>query len=321
MNKKLWIGIIAATAVIIFGGIKITQKIRSNKISYRKVRVISGPIQFAITSSGSVSPLNRLEIKPPVAGRIEEILTDQGQYVHRGAILAWMSSTDRAALLDAARANSEKELAEWQGIYKPTPVLAPLSGLVIANNIVRGQTVTTQDILMVLSDILVVKGQVDETDLSHIKTGERANIVLDAFPGETVPAKVAKIAYEAKTVNNVTVYEVEVMPLKTDANMRSGMSATISFIVDSRKKALLLPVEAVMTENGQSFVLKSSNEEKSKPQKTEIKTGLSNSKEVEIMEGLEEGDTVVIVEKSRKIPDQSGSSNPFNPMGGGPPKR
>jgi macrolide-specific efflux system membrane fusion protein len=49
-------------------------------------------------------PQNRLEIKPPIAGRAEEVLVNEGELVKAGQIIAWMSSTDRAALLDAARA-------------------------------------------------------------------------------------------------------------------------------------------------------------------------------------------------------------------------
>jgi macrolide-specific efflux system membrane fusion protein len=63
-----------------------------------------GPIEETVEATGTIVPLNRVEIKPPIAGRIERLLADEGDSVREGQILAWMSSDDRAAILDAARA-------------------------------------------------------------------------------------------------------------------------------------------------------------------------------------------------------------------------
>ena len=68
-----------------------------------------------------------MEIKPPIAGRIEKLLVDEGDDVTSGQILGWMSSTDRAAILDAARAQGPEESKRWEDAYKPTPIVAPLS--------------------------------------------------------------------------------------------------------------------------------------------------------------------------------------------------
>src|SRR4051812_37455421 len=68
-----------------------------------------GSIQTVITTTATVLPKNRLEIKPTVNGPIEQVLVQEGQMVKAGETLAWMSSTDRAALLDSARGQGEKE--------------------------------------------------------------------------------------------------------------------------------------------------------------------------------------------------------------------
>ena len=77
----------------------------------------TGNIKSVITSTGSVAPMNRLQIKPPVAGRIEGILVKEGQNVKKGQILAWLSSSDRAALLDAAREKGPAEVKYWEDVY------------------------------------------------------------------------------------------------------------------------------------------------------------------------------------------------------------
>src|SRR3989339_1669357 len=76
---------------------------------YETVKIERGSINSVISATGIVEPHNRLEIKPSVAGRIESVLVEEGEKVKKGQILAWMSSTERATLLDAARAPGEEE--------------------------------------------------------------------------------------------------------------------------------------------------------------------------------------------------------------------
>ncbi|MEK7716716.1 MAG: biotin/lipoyl-binding protein, partial [Pseudomonadota bacterium] len=136
---------------------------REAQPSYREVTATRGDLEVTILSTGVVQPRNRLEIKPPVAGRADEVLVAEGQVVKKGQILAWMSSTERAALIDAARAKGPDEVKRWQDIYRATPVLAPINGTVILRNIEPGQTFTGNDAVLVMSDLLTVKAQVDET--------------------------------------------------------------------------------------------------------------------------------------------------------------
>ncbi len=63
------------------------------------------------------------------------------------------------------------------------------------------------------------------------------------------------IYYESSTVNNVTIYKVDLIPAEVAAFFRSGMNASIDFIVEKKDNTLLLAQEAVTTENVQSFVL------------------------------------------------------------------
>src|SRR2546430_2143829 len=95
-----------------------------------------GSIENKVQDTRQVAPLNRVEIKPPIQGRIEQLLVDEGSRVNSGQILAYMSSSDRAAILDSARAKGPAEVKYWQDAYKPTPIVAPLSGVIILRNVV-----------------------------------------------------------------------------------------------------------------------------------------------------------------------------------------
>jgi macrolide-specific efflux system membrane fusion protein len=306
MKKWLW-GIIILLA---FGGGTAYWKSReADTVVYRESKVRRGDLEISVLSTGTVQPENRLEIKPPIAGRIEKVLVDEGDVVKKGRILAWMSSTERAAMLDAARAKGKAETKRWEEMYQPTPILAPINGMIILRNIESGQTITNTDAVLVMSDRLTVKAQVDETDLAQIKVKQAATIVLDAYSSEKIPAIVDQIAYEAKTVNNVTTYLVDVLPTDTPEFMRSGMTANVNFLTDSRKDVLLVLTEAVHpAEDGRSKVLVRGAD--GLPAEREIKTGLSDGKHTEVTEGLNDGDVVLIAE-----PKSGGSAgvNPFMP--------
>ncbi|MDD5557390.1 MAG: efflux RND transporter periplasmic adaptor subunit [bacterium] len=270
------------------------------------IRVERGAIKSAVTTTGTVSPQNRLEIKPPIGGRVEAILVQEGDAVRLGQTLAWMSSTDRAALLDAARPLGEEAVAYWEDVYKPTPLIAPIDGEVIVRAVEPGQTVTQADAVIVLSNRLIVKAQVDETDIGRVRPGQAATIGLDAYPKVKVQAAVGAISYESRIVSNVTIYEVDIIPEEVPDIFRSGMSAMVE-IIDQRKEGVLrLPREAVTRRDGEATV--GVREGKETVQRA-IAIGASDDRHLEIVSGLAEGDLVVPPRRTaaRQAPTQATS--------------
>ncbi|MFA6350079.1 MAG: efflux RND transporter periplasmic adaptor subunit [Candidatus Omnitrophota bacterium] len=329
MNKK----IISILVILLFfgAGSWFFVKSRSNSNSGEMIQEIKpeiGIIKNVISTTGSVLPKNRLEIKPPVNGRVENILVAEGDTVKDGQTLAWMSSTERAALLDAAQGQGEDKLKYWQEAYKPIALIAPIDGEVIVSTTQPGQTVTTADAVIVLSDHLIVRAQVDETDIGKIKLGQKAIISLDAYPDVKIDSVVEHIYYESETVNNVTIYKVDLKPGEVPQFFRSGMNATIDFEVERKDDALLVPVNAVRKEKDESYVLLKQNGDKD-PAKRVIKVGLNDDKNYEVLSGLTAADTVVVTTKKYVFPSSSKTgSNPFLPKmpssakknaGGGPP--
>ncbi len=298
--------------LIVLGGAYWWWKEQNSKTTtYRELLVEVGDLEVSILATGTVQPKNRLEIKAPVAGRIEQILVAEGQSIKKGQILAWMSSTERAAMLDAARAQGSEEYKKWSELYLATPVMAPISGTLILRNVEPGQTFTTTDAIFVISDRLTVKAQVDETDIAQIKLNERAQIVLDAYPDKMIPAIVDQIAFDATTVSSVTTYIVDVIPKQTPDFFRSGMTANVTFYVTSKKQILLVPSEALKVSDGKTMVLVKSAENQ-KGGLREIRAGLTDGRRTEVLEGLSAGD-VVLVTEFKGLEKATQSKNPFAP--------
>ena len=318
-KKKIGIAFIVLLITSV-AGFKIWGNKADSLPTYSEYVVKKDSIKVQILSTGVVQPENRVEIKPPIAGRIEKVLVAEGVRVKKGQILAWMSSTERAALLDAASSKGPEELKEWEEMYRATPILAAINGTIIQKNVESGQTFTTQDAILVMSDRLTVKAQVDETDIAKIKLRQKAKMTLDAYPESTIDAEVDQIAFDAKTVNNVTTYIVDVLPDKAPTYMRSGMTANVTFDVQNKIDILVIPTETIKNKEGRSFVLmpnpdkpKNSYE---KPIEREVELGVSDGKKSEVISGLDIND-IVLIQKFKLSDKKSGSSSPFSPMGGG----
>jgi len=285
----------------------------SNKTApaQRELAVTRGDIAVTVAATGIVQPRNRLEIKPPIAGRVEEVLVREGEYVRRGQILAWMSSSERAALVDAARAKGPEELKRWEELYRPTPIIAPIDGTIILRGAEPGQTFQNQDPVLVMSDRLIVRAQVDETDIALVKLRQPARITLDAYADKPVGGVANHIAFEATTVNNVITYEVDVLPETVPDFMRSGMTANVSFVVDSRRDAVLVPAEAVRTHEGRTYVLLPARRPEAKPTERTVELGLSDGRRIEVLAGLSDGDKVLA--PLVVVPTRSSGSSPLIP--------
>jgi macrolide-specific efflux system membrane fusion protein len=313
-TKKLglfFIVLIILVISVVFA-VRARQKQSSNEIM-KEIQPTVGSMRTFISSTGTVLPKNRLEIKPPVNGRIDAILVKEGDEVKTGDVLALMSSTERAALLDAARGKGEETLKYWEEVYKSIPLPAPIDGEIIVATTQPGQTVTTSDPIVVLSDRLIVRAQVDETDIGKIINDMKAIITLDAYPDTKIKAAVEHIYYESQTVNNVTMYLVDLLPNEVPSFFRSGMNASVDFIQQDKKDILLLPVDAVQKENGENYVLlKQANG--NEPFKARVTLGISDDKNVEIISGINENDRVIIKSKKYTAPKSSaGGTNPFMP--------
>jgi len=281
-------------------------------VRYEPVEIERGRIEVTIESTAVVQPRNRLEIKPPVAGRIEDVLVDEGQAVEKGQVIGWMSSTERATLLDAARAKGKATLRKWEDAYKPTPLIAPLDGTIIARKTEPGQAVTVQDVVLVLSDRLIVKAQVDETDVGQVWVGQSATVTLDAYPDVAIGGKVEQIAFEAITINNVTIYEVDVEPDETPEFMKSGMTAAVTFRVAEAEDVLVLPTNAIVTRDDESLVLIDDGRAETPPEPRRVRTGLTSGGRVEIRAGLDGNEAVV--RKAFPVPTRENNTNtPFMP--------
>jgi macrolide-specific efflux system membrane fusion protein len=223
-----------------------------------------------------------------------------------------MSSSDRVAILDAARASGDEQYDQWKETYKPIKVISPISGTLILKNVVEGQTVGGGTVLFAISDRLLIAASLDESDVGRVKPGQRATILLDSYPDKMVRGTVFKILDEGTTKNNVVTYTVKIRPESVPAFFRSQMTANIKITVSQRKNILLLPGLAVTTNpRGETAVVKELKD--GQPVYSKVETGRNEGDQVEIIAGLEAGETVYYPKKGYTPQVDSSGKNPLMP--------
>lgn len=286
------------------------------KSFYTKLTVQRGDVRVKVEAVGVAQPQNRIELASPVAGRLEDVLVQEGDEVKKGDVLAWISSTDRATLLDAARARSAEELARWEDLYKATPLIAPVDGQIISRKLEPGQSVAPDKPVLVISDRLIILATVDETDISQIRENQKAEVILDSYPDNPLAAKVAHVAYEATSEENVTTYDVDILPNRIPDFLRSGMTASVTFFGAETNAVLVVPTEAVKGDRVKRYVLVPGKTEAQPPIEKPIVTGLEDGKQVEVREGFEEGATILVEDVAAAMAAEGRkATNPLNPFG------
>lgn len=210
---------------------------------------------------------------------------------------------------DIAMAYVEKEIAEQEEIYadaeerwslfdgviQDCAVVAEYDGIVTNVYFEAGDTIQTGDTLVTLYDLedVTMTVTVAEEDMTDIAKGSAANVVLTAYPDEVFPAVVSDISdASADSSGNVT-YEVTVT-LQGDEvrKLYQGMTGDVTFITEEVREVLYVPVRAVTEENDKSYVkIKDAD---GSVRRVEVTTGFTDGVYIEIPEGLEEGEIVLI---------------------------
>ncbi len=216
------------------------------------------------------------------------------------------------AACNAARATSEVSEAKLKVIraeLERTRLSAPFAGIVAEVNGEIGEFVTPSPVgiptppAVDLMDIscLYVSAPIDEVDAPRIRVKMKANISLDALVGEVFEGAVKRIApyvleveKQARTVD----VEVDFICQQDCENMLPGYSADIEVILDEQDNVLRIPTEAIL-EGNKVLVFTADN----LLQQREIKTGLSNWEWTQVVEGLSEGEEVVVSVEREGVED------------------
>ncbi|HEU5262930.1 MAG TPA: efflux RND transporter periplasmic adaptor subunit [Gemmatimonadales bacterium] len=181
-----------------------------------------------------------------------------------------------------------------------TVVRAPIDGYILEDSIEIGDPVTPLTpyqggtVLMRMAAMrdLIFRGTVDEIDVGRLKEGMPVTIKIGALPNASVKGQVEKIWLKAHKQEQATVFPIEIVLTEVEgAALRAGYSANAEVIIARRDSVLYIPERLITQRNDSSFV--TVRNAVGKAEERSIKTGLSDAINVEVLEGLQEGDSLV----------------------------
>jgi HlyD family secretion protein len=155
---------------------------------------------------------------------------------------------------DRARASirtAEAQINQHRTTITKATVRAPIDGIVLNRNVAVGQTVAatfqTPVLFTLASDLskLQLQIDIDESDIGHIRVGQRATFSVGAFPQNRFDASLISLRNAPKTVNNVVTYMGILSVDNRDKILRPGMTATTDVIIAHVANALLVPNSAL----------------------------------------------------------------------------
>jgi RND family efflux transporter MFP subunit len=207
----------------------------------------------------------------------------------------------QAALAEARVAEAAASLALARVQLDQARITAPISGVVASVTTQEGETVSATlaaptFVTIVDLDRLELWAYVDETDIGRIRLGQSAAFSVDTYPDRSFEGRVTAIHPKAEIRDNVVDY-VAVVQLAAPPRqvLRPEMTASVRIILARRPGVIAVPRRAVRREGGRTFVLCA---EGGRPVQRAVRTGERDETHVEIVEGLQEGDEVLLGEAS-----------------------
>jgi len=298
--KAIAVAVVAAMAVSVVGWKK--YKGDGADAGPGSVTVTRGDIEVHFMDSGELTPKTFVDVASKVSGRVIELFVDEGARVKKG---------EKLAIIQPGRTEAEA--------YVPTTLTSPIDGVVMryqdrgSSNSQEGKLsklgdyVTglmesqTPTYLLTVADLsrLVVKMKISEMDILKLREGMDVKVTVDALPGQDYPSKVTLVSPQAeKDSNNLKSFKVEVTLLKSDTRLKPGMTARVDGLLDSRKKVLKVSLSGVFEEGGKEFAYLIAAG--AKPVKTPLKLGLRSEMDVEVLEGVKEGDKLLTEKPDEK---------------------
>lgn len=176
-------------------------------------------------------------------------------------------------------------------------IRAPFDGEIAWVNVKPGDKVTTQTLLLSLADLrtLEIEISVDESEIGQVKPGQKAVIFLNDTKETKLNGVVSRVGKVGREESGVVVFPVVIQIERGSGQLRPGMSADVTIYASTTGEVLAIPADAVVEREGQAFVRLWASPQ---PKWVPVKLGVRSGSYVEVVEGLKEGDRVVVMRRS-----------------------
>ena len=233
-------------------------------------------------------------------------------------------------------------------------IQSPIDGIVLNRAVEEGQTVAasfnTPTLFTIANDLtqMRVEADVDEADIGQVKEGQHVEFTVDAYPEDVFEGEVTEVRLEPTVTNNVVTYTIIISAPNPDTKLKPGMTAETEVFVKQKKDILVIPSKALRFTPDEKLLLSymmsqprpetpAGNQASQMPENfmpqpggkegstvwvkkdstirpVQITTGMNDDINVEIIDGLNPGDDVVLVMEETKLQKGNSESGGFSMM-------
>lgn len=184
----------------------------------------------------------------------------------------------------------------------------PFDGVVATLDAKKGDSISASSVLgSLITKQKIAEISLNEVDVTKVRAGQRATLTFDAIPELRIGGEVTEIDTVGTVSQGVVTYTVQIAFDAQENQVKPGMSATASIVIDSREDVLMAPASAVKTQNRRSFVEVVTDTDRLPvngripggitlplpPKRQPVETGISNDEFIEILQGINEGDILI----------------------------
>lgn len=241
---------------------------------------------------------------------------------------------------EVKQAEAELEIARVK--VNHSVIRAPITGMVIEKTVEAGQTIAanfSSPPLVTIADLTSMKvdAWVDEADIGRVRLGQDVDFQVDSYPNRVFQGKVVRIFPSPEIKDNVVTYDTEIRVDNHDLALKPGMTANVTIVLARKDQVPIVPMAALrisardvralypdmpapaggrrrltpeeqrrryLEGRGAVWVYRSGS-----PERARIRFGATDTKNMEILEGLQEGDEVIVgikAEFSKQLADNNG---------------
>lgn len=316
--------LIAALALGACGAPQAEEKKEEAAVPVEAAAVTVGLIEAAYRGTATLEAEDEATVVARTAGVIERIEVEEGDRVRVGQTLARLD-TDRLAL-EAARAkanldNLEANFKRNESVYqrnlvsreayertkfelegaraaydlatlslRESQIKAPFDGIVTARLVKRGNMIQpgTPAFRVTQMDRLQAQLHVPERDIHKLKPGHPVKLTVDAWPEGNFTGEIVRVNPVVDPTTGTVKVTAEMAP--GQAQLKPGMFGRVEILYDRREQALLVPRDAVMSEDAQHSVFVVTD---GKAARRSLRIGYSDGRHYEVLDGLKAGEQVV----------------------------
>ena len=265
------------TASILMSGCgkaKISRTAENDAVPVKVMKVALGDVSKSLEYVGNIKGQDEAMVYPKVSGKIIEKVKEEGEYVAKGDVIAYIDR-DEVGLK-----------------FEKAPIESPLGGIICRVYVDIGSNVTVQTPIALVADM--VKAEIDldvpESYLPKISPGQKAVIEVDAYPGEQFTGKVVRISPMIDLQTRTA--PIEICIDNKDLRLQSGTFAKVELILEEHRSYPVILKESVIGRVDPMYVYVI---EDGRASLRKVTLGIRKGAYVEVLEGLREGDSVVIM--------------------------